>query len=374
MDLTKRTIDKLFTEADIRINGNRPWDIRIHNENFYDSVLIGGSLAFGETYMAGWWDSDKLDELVARLFSNKITEKVRLTSADILLFIRATFGNPWRKKNAFKVGRRHYDLGNDLFKRMLDKRMIYTCGYWNGNPPAGGLDEAQEAKFDLVCRKLNLKVGQEILDIGCGWGSFAKFAAETYGVRVVGITISKEQVKMGRELCEGLPVEFRLEDYRDTKGTFDHIVSLGMFEHVGYKNYRTYMKVAHDHLKDDGLFLLHTIGGTVSKIHTDPWINKYIFPAGMIPSIAQIGKAIEGIFVMEDWHSFGADYDKTLMAWFENFDRNWGEISAKYGETFYRMWKFYLLSCAGSFRARNNQLWQIVLSKEGIHGGYHSIR
>ena len=371
MSLAKRAVEKLLKEADIQVNGGRPWDIRIHNEHFYGAVFRNGSLAFGETYMAGWWDSDKLDELIARLFSNKITEKIRLTPSTILLFIGAALGNPWRKKDAFKIGRRHYDLGNDLFKRMLDKQMTYTCGYWKD---AKTLDEAQEAKLDLVCRKLDLKAGQEVLDIGCGWGSFAKFAAETYGVRVVGITVSKEQAEFGRELCRGLPVEFRLEDYRDTKGSFDHIVSLGMFEHVGYKNYRTYMKIVRDRLKDGGLFFLHTIGGNISNTHTDPWINKYNFPAGMMPSIAQIGKAIEGLFVMEDWHNFGADYDKTLMAWFENFDRNWAGISVAYDETFYRMWKFYLLSCAASFRAGNNQLWQIVLSKEGVRGGYRSIR
>jgi cyclopropane-fatty-acyl-phospholipid synthase len=371
MDRAKSAIEKLLTEADIRVNGNRPWDIRVHNERFYGAVLRGGSLAFGETYMAGWWDSDKLDELIARLLSSKVTEKIHLTPATVLLFIGSVLGNAGRKSSAFNIGRRHYDLGNDLFKRMLDKRMTYTCGYWKD---ANNLDEAQEAKLDLVCRKLNLKAGQEILDIGCGWGSFAKFAAEKYGARVVGTTVSKEQAELGRELCKGLPVEFRLEDYRDTKGAFDHIVSLGMFEHVGYKNYRIYMKIIRDHLKDGGLFLLHTIGNNISGTHTDPWINKYIFPNGMIPSIAQIGKAMEGLFVMEDWHNFGADYDKTLMAWFENFDRNWAEIGAEYGETFYRMWKFYLLSCAGSFRARSNQLWQIVLSKEGVRGGYRRIR
>jgi len=376
MDRAKHIIEKLLTEADVRINGSRPWDIRIHNERFYGAVLRGGSLAFGETYVAGWWDSDQLDELIARLFLNKVTEKVRHTPATILLFIKAYLGNLGKKSNAFEIGRRHYDLGNDLFELMLDERMTYTCGYWNSSVSGQEmtLDEAQEAKLDLVCRKLDLKAGQEILDIGCGWGSFAKFAAERYGVRVVGTTVSEEQMKLGRELCKGLPIEFRLEDYRDTKGTFDHIVSLGMFEHVSYKNYQIYMRVIRDHLKDGGLFLLHTIGSAVSTIHTDPWISKYIFSKGMLPSVQQIGKAIEGLFVMEDWHNFGADYDKTLMAWFKNFERNWKRISRKYGETFYRMWKFYLLSCAGSFRVRDNQLWQIILSKKGVSGGYHPVR
>jgi cyclopropane-fatty-acyl-phospholipid synthase len=254
---------------------------------------------------------------------------------------------------------------------MLDKRKAYTCGYWKN---ARNLDEAQEAKLDLVCRKLNLKPGQKILDIGCGWGCFAKFAAEKYGVSVTGVTVSKEQINLGRKLCAGLPVEMLLQDYRDIKGIFDHIVSIGMFEAVGYKNYRSFMKLVSDHLKDNGLFLLHTIGTNVSAKTTDKWIDKYIFPNGMMPSIQQIGAAIEKIFIMEDLHNFGTYYDKTLMAWFENFDNNWSKLKPKFDERFYRMWKYYLLMCAGSFRARANQLWQIVLSKKSINDGYLSVR
>jgi cyclopropane-fatty-acyl-phospholipid synthase len=254
---------------------------------------------------------------------------------------------------------------------MLDKRMTYTCGYWKD---AQTLDAAQEAKLDLVCRKIGLTAGQHVLDIGCGWGSFAKFAAEKYGARVTGLTVSKEQAALGRELCKGLPVEFRLQDYRDLTGTFDHIISLGMFEHVGYRHYSEFMHIVHDHLNDGGLFLLHTIGGDYSVRSGDAWLDKYIFPNGMVPSIAQIGTSIEQLFSMEDWHNFGTDYDKTLMAWFHNFDQRWTEIADKYGDTFYRMWKFYLLTCAGSFRARGAQLWQIVLSKEDVPRDYRSVR
>jgi len=372
MDRARTAVEELFAIADVRVNGDRPWDIAVRDERFYRAVLRGGSLAFGEAYMAGWWESKALDETVARLLSHHLEEKIKFTPGNILLFLDTAFNNRGKKTRAFEIGRKHYDLGNDLFTRMLDRRLTYTCGYWQGG--AKTLDEAQEAKLDLVCRKIGLKRGQTVLDIGCGWGSFAKFAAEQYGARVVGLTVSKEQVELGRELCKGLPVEFRLQDYRDVDGMFDHIVSLGMFEHVTQKNYRTYMRVAHDHLKDGGLFLLHTIGSNVSSFHTDPWISKYIFPNSIIPSIAFIARSAERLFVIEDWHNFGADYEKTLMCWFANFDRHWPEISAKYGDTFYRMWKFYLLSCAGSFRARNNQLWQIVLSKEGVRGGYRSVR
>jgi cyclopropane-fatty-acyl-phospholipid synthase len=371
MSRARLVVEKLLAKADVRVNGSRPWDIHIHDEGFYPAVLHGGMLAFGESYMAGWWDSDALDELAARLLSHHVEDSARLTPADVLLSLESFVANVGAKERAFEVGERHYNIGNNLFELMLDKDMTYSCGYWR---EAQDIDQAQEAKLNLVCRKLGLKAGQQILDLGCGWGSFAKFAAEQYGVSVVGITVSAEQMKLGRERCEGLPVEFRLQDYRDAEGCFDHIVSIGMFEHVGYKNYGAYMQVARRCLKDDGLFLLHTLGSNTSTSHSNPWINKYIFPNGMLPSIAQIGKAIEGVFVMEDWHNFGVYYDKTLMAWFANFDRRWPEISAKYGETFYRMWKYYLLSCAGALRARDAQLWQIVLSKDGVKGGYQSAR
>ncbi len=371
MDRAKAVVEKMLAEADIKINGSRPWDIRVHNENVYRAVVRNGSLAFGEAYIAGDWDCDQIDELIAHLFYFHVVEKAQISFTNLAAYL-STFGkNRGAKHRAFDIATHHYNLGNDLFERMLDKRMTYTCGYWKD---AKTLDEAQEAKLDLVCRKIGLKTGQYILDIGCGWGSFAKFAAEKYGARVTGVTVSKEQVALGQERCKGLPVEFRLQDYRDIEGSFDHIVSLGMFEHVGIKHYKKYMQVAHDHLKDGGLFLLHTIGTNADRGPTDAWIDKYIFPNGALPTIAGIGTAIEKLFVMEDWHNFGADYDKTLMAWFHNFDEHWPEIAQKYGDTFYRMWKYYLLACAGSFRARNIELWQIVLSKEGVQGGYRSVR
>jgi cyclopropane-fatty-acyl-phospholipid synthase len=371
LERATQAVETLLKEADITINGTRPWDIRVHDDAFYNRVVRGGSLAFGETYMAGYWDTEQLDELVARLFRSGVVDKTELTLSTLAAYLSTFVKTPGAKRRAFEIGKHHYDLGNDLFERMLDRRLTYTCAYWKN---AKNLDEAQEAKLDLVCKKIGLKSGQHILDIGCGWGSFAKFAAEQYGARVTGLTVSKEQAELGRALCKGLPVEFRLQDYRDVTGTFDHIVSLGMFEHVGIKHHRAYMKIAHDHLNDGGIFLLHTIGTNISGVPTERWIDKYIFPNGALPSIAEIGTAAEKLFIMEDWHNFGTDYDKTLMAWFHNFDEHWPEIAKKYGETFYRMWKYYLLSCAGAFRARNIQLWQIVFSKEGIPGGYTSVR
>lgn len=370
----REKVKKILAGIDVSIDGNRNWDIQVHDERLYRRVIMSGSVGLGESYMDGWWDCPKLDEFFSKILGAQLNRKIGPKWKMAPFAVRNTLFNMQSVSRAFQVGERHYDIGNDLYKAMLDKRMVYTCGYWSGNPPAGGLDKAQENKLDLVCRKLGLRSGQKILDIGCGWGSFAKYAAEKYGVSVVGVTVSKEQVSLGEKMCKGLPIEIKLQDYRKIEGKFDHIVSLGMFEHVGYKNYRTYMEVASRSLKDNGLFLLHTIGSNFSARTSDVWMKKYIFPNGMLPSVKQIGSAIEGLFVMEDWHNFRADYDKTLMEWFKNFDSAWPMLRAKYGDRFYRMWKYYLLSCAGAFRARKMQLWQIVLSKNGVAGGYKSIR
>ena len=364
-------VEDLLRKADVRIGGDRPQDIIIHDERLFNRVIRHGTLGLGEAYMDGWWDANELDTFIETVLRARLDKAFELNFASVIAIAKAFILNMQSSARARKVGEVHYDLGNDLYEAMLDKRMVYTCGYWKD---ARTLDEAQEAKLDLVCRKIGLTKGDRVLDIGCGWGSFAKFAAERYGAEVVGVTISKEQAALARERCKGLPVEIRVQDYRDVDEMFDHIVSLGMFEHVGTKNYRTYFEVARRCLKPDGLFLLHTIGDNVSRLTSDPWINTYIFPGGVIPSLAQIGKASEGLFVMEDWHNFGVDYDRTLMNWFRNFDAAWPKLREKYGDRFYRMWKYYLLTCAGAFRARETHLWQIVLSPHGVPGGYTSVR
>jgi cyclopropane-fatty-acyl-phospholipid synthase len=366
----KQTVEQLIAPGDIRINGSRDWDIQVHNEKFYARVLAEGSLGLGESYMDGWWDCAHIDQLIERMLLLGLNKKVqsrRVVSAGLL----ARVMNAQAGKRAFVIGERHYDTGNDLFGNMLDTRMTYTCGYWKD---AHTLDEAQEAKLDLVCRKIGLKEGDHVLDIGCGWGSFLIYAAERYGVSGTGITVSKEQAALARERAQGLPIEIRVQDYREVKGSYDHVISLGMVEHVGIKNYRTFMEVAYRVLKDDGFFLLHTIGSSTSEVTGDPWFEKYIFPNSIVPSIAQLSRASEGLFVMEDWHNFGAYYDPTLMQWYANVERAWPELSGKYSERFHRMWRFYLLSSAGMFRSRKGQLWQIVLSKNGVKGGYQSIR
>ena len=365
-------VKELFSLADIQINGNNLWDIQIHDERFYKRAVTEVELGLGESYMDNWWDVEKLDEMIYRIIRADLQNKVKHNLKVALQLAGFYIINMQARHRAFIIGERHYDLGNDLFQNMLDKRMNYSCGYWKN---ATTLDEAQENKLDLICKKLYLKPGMKVLDIGCGWSAFGKYAAEKYGVEVVGLTVSKEQVALGKELCKGLPVEFRLQDYREINEKFDRIVSVGMIEHVGYKNYKEYFQIAERNLERDGLFLLHTIGEVRSTKNTDAWTHKYIFPNGMLPSIAQLGKAIEGIFVMEDWHNIGADYDKTLMVWFDNFNNSWDKIKDKYSERFYRMWKYFLLSSAGAFRARKKeQLWQIVLSKNGVLDGYNPVR
>ncbi|CAL1518990.1 cyclopropane fatty acyl phospholipid synthase [Chitinophaga sp. MM2321] len=363
----KIIVTRLLSAAGITVNGNNPWDIQVYDEKFYQKVLVSGSLGMGESYMENYWDCTKLDDFFLRVLRANLDTSIQHNLPFKLEILLARIFNYQSLSKAHHNSSRHYDIGNDFFKQMLDRRLTYTCAFWKN---AHTLDEAQEHKLDLTCRKLNLKAGMHVLDIGCGWGSFAKFAAEKYGVQVTGITVSSEQAKLARELCKGLPIDIRLMDYRLLDEKFDAIASLGMFEHVGYKNYGTYMKVVHHCLKEDGLFLLHTIGGNKPSTFTDQWLNKYIFPNAMIPSISRIGQFIEGLFVMEHWQNFSINYDKTLMAWYENISLNWDKLKTKYDQTFFRMWKYYLLSCAGSFRARNSQLWQIVLSPKGVAGGY----
>jgi cyclopropane-fatty-acyl-phospholipid synthase len=366
----KQAIQDYLSPADVQINGDRPWDIKVHDPRMYKRVLAGGSLALGESYMDSWWDCKQLDELFCKILSAGLDKKVK-SKGLIWEALKAKIFNLQSRSRAYEVGEKHYDAGNDLYKAMLDKRMVYSCGYWDD---VKTLNAAQEAKLDLSCKKLGLKKGMRVLDIGCGWGSFMKYAAEKYGVESVGITISKEQVKLAMQECAGLPIEIRLQDYRELKEKFDRIISIGMFEHVGYKNYRTYMEVVHRCLKPHGLFLLHTIGGNRSVNRTDPWIEKYIFPNSMLPSAKQITTAAEGLFLLEDWHSFGTHYDKTLMAWYDNFTKSWDTVKSSYNKRFYRMWSYYLLCCAGSFRSRRNQLWQVVFSNQDVKGGYKRLR
>jgi cyclopropane-fatty-acyl-phospholipid synthase len=374
MLLAESFLRTLFARAGIRVGGGRPWDIRVHDRRFYGRVLRLGSLGLGESFMDGWWDCDRLDRFFHRLLACGIDRWTRLMPAALVARARHRLAAPVTTERAFHIGEAHYDLGNDLFTAMLDPLMTYSCGYWRpqarGARGRPGLGEAQQAKLDLVCRKLTLRPGQRVLDIGCGWGSFARFAAERYGAEVVGITVSKEQAEMARRLCADLPVEIRFADYRKVAEVFDHVVSIGMFEHVEPANYRIYFETAARCLAPSGVFLLHTIG-TRDATDTDPWLRKYIFPLGTVPVARQIRSATRGLFQILDWHALGPrQYDRTLMAWYANFTARWPALAAAYAGKlagrFERMWRYYLLCCAGAFRARHNDVWQIAMARESL--------
>ena len=369
-DDLKNRARELLAQAGININGPDTTDLQVHDERLYARVFAHGSLGLGEAYMDGWWDAGDLPGMCTRLLAAGLDQGLK-TLDTLLAHLKARFINLQRGERAFEIGKAHYDLGNDLFQAMLGKRLVYSCGYW---AKAGNLDDAQEAKLDLVCRKLQLQTGQRVLDIGCGWGEALKFAAERYGVEGVGITVSQEQADYARELCAGLPIEIRLQDYRELNEEFDAIWSIGMFEHVGGKNYRSYFETVRRCLKQDGLSLLHCIGSNGAPAQTDPWIEKYIFPNSMIPAASQVTTALEDLFVVEDWHNFGADYDRTLTAWRANVEAAWPTLPETYDERFRRMWRYYLAVSAAVFRSRRDQLWQLVLSPHGVPGGYRAPR
>ncbi|WP_435874768.1 cyclopropane fatty acyl phospholipid synthase [Pandoraea capi] len=366
-------LKSLLAMANISINGEREWDIRVRDPDVYRKVLSRWSLGLGESYMDEQWECDRLDEFFTRLLSADVDDaalgiaKLHLA----LTHMRHRWLNLQSMERAFQVGEQHYDAGNDIFEAMLDSRMIYSCGYWQR---AANLEDAQFDKLDMICRKLGLRAGETLLDIGCGWGGLAQFAAENYGAKVTGVTISKEQLSFAKARCAHLPVTFLLQDYRELHGSFDKIVSVGMFEHVGPKNYETYFDTVSRLLAPNGLFLLHSIGIAQTSKGTDPWIEKYIFPNGKLPSAREISQAVEGRFVIEDWHNFGPDYDRTLMAWWDRFEAAWPRLQSRYDRRFYRMWKYYLLSCAGFFRSRQGQLWQLVLTHPQRMGTYRSFR
>ena len=323
--------------------------------------------------MDGLWDCERLDEFFTAVLRADLDTQARGIARLRLAgdALRARLFNRQSRARAFEVGRRHYDIGNDVFAAMLDARMIYSCAWW---AHADNLDQAQEAKLDLICRKLELAPGESLLDIGCGWGGLARYAAEKFGARVTGITVSQEQAVLARERCRGLPIAIEVQDYRALVGRYDKIASVGMFEHVGRKNYRTFFDTVRRLLNPDGLFLLHTIGTHAPTAAVDPWTDKYIFPNGQLPAPGELAQAIAGRFLIEDWHNFGPDYDRTLMAWWERFDAAWPQLSSRYDTCFYRMFKYYLLSCAGLFRSRQGQLWQLVLSQRSRSGLYRSVR
>jgi len=367
----EKSVRQILNKADIEIGGDRSWDIQIHHRGFYRRVVLKGSLGLGESYMDGWWDCKRIDQFLYRILSCDLS---RIDKKPVIRWIFDLSGrvvNLQTLTRSHKVAEKHYDPDSDIILAFLDPYNQYTCGYFDGTDD---LDTAQEKKLDLICRKLQITAKDHVLDIGCGWGGFARYAAEQYGCEVTGASNSANQLNHARSSCNGLPVEFIETDYRKITGSYDKVLICGMIEHVGYKNYERLMQIVHRCLKPEGLFLLHTIGGNRSQVTGDPWLLKYLFPNSMLPSLCQLTQAAEGLFVLEDLHNFSAHYDPTFMAWAANFDRHWPSIEKHYSRRVYRMWHYYFRHMAGTFRARLNQLWQLVFSKNGVPGGYASIR
>jgi cyclopropane-fatty-acyl-phospholipid synthase len=368
MNRYEKTVRNIFSLVDIEINGSRPHDIQVHHPGFYQRFLKDGRLALGESYMDGWWDCEKIDAMVYHLMDKNLAASLDFRNFGFYrTALMAKIFPEGARSRSHLIGKRHYDIGNDLYEVMLDRNLIYSCAYWEAG--ARNLDEAQEAKMELICRKLKLRPGMTLLDVGCGWGGLARYAAQKHRVQVLGVSVSKEQVDYAKKFCDGWPVEIRFQDYRDVQGAFDRIVSVGMFEHVGKAYLGTFMATLNRILKEDGYFLLHTIGVHQYGLK-NAWLNKYIFPGGQLPSLKDVARAMEGLFKVEDLHNIGPNYDPTLMAWYENFLKHWDQLKSEFDERFFRMWKYYLLGCAGAFRARQTQVWQFVLSKPGFRGRY----
>jgi len=367
----KELVTTLLKSVGITVNGYNPWDMQIHDDRVYPMVLREAALGLGESYMNGWWDCEELDKFISLLLQGnlkKYAKRNRVFLAKLLISKIFNFQSPAR---SFEVGEIHYDIDVDFYSSMLDSKLNYSCGYWKN---VDTLEEAQLAKLELTCQKLYLQPGMKVLDIGCGWGAFAKYAARNYGVDVVGVTVSQSQAEWAQQNCSGLPVDIRFQDYREIDENFDRVVSIGMFEHVGCKNYKTYFNLVNKCLSEDGLFLLHTIGMNGPEHGVDEWVVKYIFPNAMLPAAAEILTASSGLLTLEDWHTFGSDYYKTLQAWQNNLNNNWQKLSYKYDDRFKRMFDYFLMYFAGGFRAEYTQLWQLVFSKRPRLIDYVSIR
>ncbi|MCM2304160.1 MAG: cyclopropane fatty acyl phospholipid synthase [Elusimicrobia bacterium] len=352
----------LLSRAGIAVGGGRPWDIRVADPEFYRRALTGGGPALGESYADGWWEADRLDEVFHRLFRAGLHERLAPGPWPGLRALAGRFRDFRASLRSHGSAGARSGPGGDVFQAMLGARMSFTCAYWKG---ARNLDEAVEGGMELVCRKLELKRGMSVLDLGCGWGAFARYAAERHGVSVTGVDIDAERVKLGRELCKGLPVALRVQDHKEVRGRFDRVVSIGLMENVALGDYRASMAAAAQCLKADGIALIHAVGRNDGALRVDPWLDRSLFPDGAAPTLARLAGAMEGHFVAEDVHNLGPHYDPTLLAWHDNLARRWPELRGRYGDRAYRTLKVSLLCAAGGFRARRSQLFQIVMTRPG---------
>ncbi len=373
----KPLLESLLEGSGVKLDGGRPWDIRVRNDRLYRRALRG-SLGIGESYMAGDWDCEALDELFRRVLTSDAQQRPLIRAAGALKALQSRLMNLQTKRRSRAVAEEHYDIDHRMYAMFLGPWNQYTCCFFDGTTD---LERAEVTKLEMLCDKLELKAGERLLDIGCGWGGFAKYAARTRGCEVTGISLSEEQIRYAIEFTKGLPVTIRKLDYRDLPESglppFDKISIVGMLEHVGYKNYPGIMAVVHQMLRPDGLFLLHTIGNCEKTTVVDPWIEKYIFRNSMAPAMSQLADAAEGKFVIEDWENYGHHYAPTLQAWYERFNANWDRIRAlptprPFDERFRRLWNYYLMSSKAAFEVEKLHLWQLVMTRRnsgrGVYG------
>ncbi len=372
--MVQGTLERIFARAGIRLfrhlsSANaRPADVIIHDPRFYRRVLFGGNLALGNSYIEGWWDAQRVDMTLHKLLRSGVFMKWYVRGHNQFVnWLRSRVLNLQTINRSRRVVERHFDIGNELYEGMLDRNMQYSCGYWKG---AQTLDESQINKMKLISDKLGLQQGMCVAELGGGFGGLSKFMAER-GCSVSLWNISHEQVNFAREFCAGLPVTIYEDDYRNAYGTYDRVVAIGLCEHVGHKNYRRpFFETVHRILKEDGLFLMQTIGATHRGFETEAWLNANIFPNSALPTMTRLARAFEPLFVLEDWHNLHLDYVQTLRAWRSNFHESWTELTEafpeKYDVRFKRMWDYYLNFAIGLFTSRAINISQFVFSKGGL--------
>ena len=359
-------ISELLAGAAVRINGDAPWDIQVYDEKVYRLILTQGSLGLGRAYMEGLWDSDQLDETFHRLLAADIDTKMVGWARVRLLgeVLRQRLFNLQSPQRAFQVAEQHYDIGNDVFESMLDSRMIYSCAYWEH---ASSLEQAQQHKLDMICRKLQLQPGERLLEIGCGWGGLAGHLADR-GAEVDAISLSDAQLAWARRHHMG--PRFLKQDYRDTAGSYDGIVSVEMVEALGREYWPTFMDCVARNLKPGGRAAIQFI-----SIRDDlfdayaasaDFIQAYIFPGGLLIRTSEFRRLAEARgLAWQDQVDFGPDYAETLKTWRVNFNNAVVEgcLPPGFDARFVELWRFYLLYCEGGFRGGGIDVHQVTLVK-----------
>ena len=356
-------------------NQQKPVTLKLLKDNLKRKLVIDPEIEFPEAYMRNEIiiENASLKEFLMQLIKNlgrREISSASLISKRIFQFCRyfSNFNLPGKAK---KNVEHHYDIGGEkgekLYDLFLDKKhRLYSCAYWKDDTET--LEDAQQNKIDHIVKKLDLKKGQKILEVGCGWGGMVFEIAKKYDCEVTGISLSKNQINYCRNKAKELgldnQVKFELVDYREINGQFDKIYSVGMFEHVGKKFYKTFFKTMNNLLEENGIFLLHTIGVVDKPTAPNKFINKYIFPGGVCPSFSQIINPIEKTgLIVADTETLIRHYDKTLENWLKRFLDKKNLIKDLFDERFVKMWEFYLASCAAAFRYRDLVVFQLQIVK-----------